>query len=352
MTLDLKPVLEQEIVEASAPCRVDMGGTLDIPPLYLSLGHLAPCVFNIAVNLRTRVRLFPYRRGWVKISSAGFSSQEFRTEEMPFTAPLGLMFAVAAHFNVSGVQVDIDSTSPPRSGLGGSSVAAVAMIAALSRAVERSTGKPRLPVRETALLARAIEAAVAGLPCGIQDMLAAAYGGVNAWYLPAGAGDAPFLRQVVVKKTRIDELNRSCLLAYCGLPHESYDINGQWIRGFLEGRTRKTWREIAACSSVFVAALRTEDLPAAIRAMNREVDLRRELTPGVLEPTGSDLVAAARQNSCGARFTGAGGGGCIWALGEPHKIDRLREDWQRLLAQQQDAALFDIRIDPNGITLH
>ncbi|MFW6364320.1 MAG: bifunctional hydroxymethylpyrimidine kinase/phosphomethylpyrimidine kinase, partial [Spirochaeta sp.] len=33
----------------------------------------------------------------------------------------------------------------------------------------------------------------------------------------------------------------------------------------------------------------------------------------VLDDIGAALVEAARKNGCGGRFTGAGGGGCLWA---------------------------------------
>ena len=53
-------ILEKKTIEASAPCRIDMGGTLDIRTFYYALRHLSPCTFNIAVGLRTRVRLLPH----------------------------------------------------------------------------------------------------------------------------------------------------------------------------------------------------------------------------------------------------------------------------------------------------
>jgi D-glycero-alpha-D-manno-heptose-7-phosphate kinase len=65
----IRGILEAGWIEASAPCRIDMGGTLDISTFYYPLRHLLPCTFNIAVNLRTRVRLFPYKEGNVIISS-------------------------------------------------------------------------------------------------------------------------------------------------------------------------------------------------------------------------------------------------------------------------------------------
>jgi len=117
MSNKLTKSLENEPIEASAPCRIDMGGTLDIPIFYYPLRHLAPCTFNVAIGLRTRVSLLPHTRGLVKISSRGFETAEFPLDSVPFNHPMGLMFATAAYFQAEGVHITIESSSPPRSAL-------------------------------------------------------------------------------------------------------------------------------------------------------------------------------------------------------------------------------------------
>ena len=100
-------------IEASAPCRVDMGGTLDLSTLYYPLAHLEPCTFNLALDLRTRVRLLPHRAGRVRVSSLGFESEDYPAGKAPFDGPLGLMFAIAAHFGAAKLHIEITSASPP-----------------------------------------------------------------------------------------------------------------------------------------------------------------------------------------------------------------------------------------------
>ena len=116
-------------------CRIDLGGTLDLSTFFLPLNYLRPSTFNIALDMRTTVTLLPWRDNYVKISSKGFDSAEFEASKAPFNHPMGLMFASAAFFNAHGVHVQIESSSPPRSALGGSSAAAVAMIASFFRAL-------------------------------------------------------------------------------------------------------------------------------------------------------------------------------------------------------------------------
>ena len=107
--------IENQTARASAPCRIDLGGTLDIPTFSLPLRRLSPSTVNIAINLRTTVRLMPCRKGTVRVLSTGFAPASFPLENAPYDHPLGLIFALAAYFDLSGVEIRIDSASPKRS---------------------------------------------------------------------------------------------------------------------------------------------------------------------------------------------------------------------------------------------
>jgi D-glycero-alpha-D-manno-heptose-7-phosphate kinase len=341
---DLKRDLESKPVSASAACRIDCGGTLDIRTFYYPLHHLSPCSFNIALDLKTRVTLYPFRSGIVKISSKGFESDEYAVDVAPFDSPLGLMFAVAAYFRVGGVHIDIVSESPPRSALGGSSTAAVALIGALSMALDS-----RINQEKAVLLAHAIEESVAGVPCGIQDQLAAAYGGVHAWYWPSDPMDPPFRGRQVLPKKDYGMLEDHLLVAYCGVPHESRDINSKWVQAFVAGKGRHWWTEIVSSTRSFVKALSVKDWTSAVQAMNKEVDMRRQMTPEVFDDIGEALLERARDHDCAARFTGAGGGGCLWALGAERNIKKLGSVWEDVLSQREAAGLINAKVDPKGL---
>jgi D-glycero-alpha-D-manno-heptose-7-phosphate kinase len=352
MTNKFKRILETEPIEASAPCRIDMGGTLDIRTFYYALRHLAPCTFNIAVGLRTRVRLLPHHNDLIKISSRGFKSVEFPIDRAPFKHPLGLMLAVAVYFDARNVHVQIESQSPPRSALGGSSAAAVALIAALSKLwLQASSAKP-LTRPGIASLAHGLEESVAGVPCGMQDQLAAIYGGVNAWIWPVSVENPQFRKKMVLPKRSHKNLEKHLLLAYCGKPHESKDINSRWVHQFLTGKHRDSWAEIVACTRQFVDYLADRNYLKAAELMNRETEIRRKMTPDVLDAVGVQLMKAAVAHNCGARFTGAGGGGCIWALGDIKHIDSLRPIWEEILSSEKEGRLLDARIDSQGLAVH
>jgi D-glycero-alpha-D-manno-heptose-7-phosphate kinase len=64
------------------------------------------------------------------------------------------------------------------------------------------------------------------------------------------------------------------------------------------------------------------------------------------------LVKAAVALNCGARFTGAGGGGCIWALGDVKHIDSLRPIWEEILSSENVGRLLELKIDSRGLVVH
>ena len=349
MTVNLQKTLETEPVTTSAPCRVDMGGTLDLAVFYNPLRHLLPCTFNFAIDLRTTVRLLPHRSGRVKITSRGFESADYPSDRVPFNHPLGLMFATAAYFEADGVHVVIESQSPPRSALGGSSAAAVALIAAFLVAAENIALTPGVK-RRIALLAHRIEESVAGVPCGRQDQLAAAFGGVNAWYWRPEWRGFSFKKNALFRKRYFSTFRRHLLVAYCGVPHESKDVNGQWVRQFLGGGYRRHWIEILNWTKKFIDALAGYHYIGAAEAMNRETVLRREITPEVIDDMGARLVETAMRCGCGSRFTGAGGGGCLWAIGREEDIQRLGPVWEDVLSERPEACLLPVGIDADGLT--
>ncbi len=350
MQTEIQSVLAAGPVQATAPCRIDMGGTLDISTFYYPLAVADPCTFNIALSMRTRVSIGPHAKGRVKISSRGFESADFLMEEVPFDHPLGLMFAIAAYFQVDGIHIHIESGSPPRSALGGSSAAAVALIGAFKRLLEKA-GRPALPVEKIPLLAHGIEESVAGVPCGLQDQLAAVFGGVNCWHWRGAGAETPYVRQAVLVPEQYSNLSGHLLLAYCGIPHESRNINSQWVEQFVRGRFRSLWIEIARATQAFADAVVAGDIPEAVALMNRETAMRVEMTPDVFDATGRALAGAALDRGCGARFTGAGGGGCIWALGEKSQIRDLGTVWEPLLSGENPGQLLAVDIDPDGLLL-
>jgi D-glycero-alpha-D-manno-heptose-7-phosphate kinase len=348
--LTITQLLKAKRIHTSAPCRLDMGGTLDLAAFYIPLFERLPSTFNLGLELRTHVRIKAFDEGRIQVSSTGLGEESYAFGEAPYDGVLGMFFVAADAMGLSGISIDIQSSSPPRSALGGSSVALVAVLAALNRLVAGLGRKP-LGRAELVQTAFAIESGVAGVPCGMQDHLAAAYGGVNQWVWRLGPGQR-FVRRVVAPKRLHKSLENSTLLAYPGVTHQSSTINRRWVEGFQKGRYRREWTQICLLTDRFCRAVAEERFDDAARIMNEEVDLRLGMTPEVLTETTRLLVDLARAAGCGARFTGSGGGGCLWALGAADNIAALKKDWQALIKEVEGALMLPTTIAAQGVISH
>ena len=73
------------------------------------------------------------------------------------------------------------------------------------------------------------------------------------------------------------------------------------------------------------------------------------MTPDALIPVTEELIDQAEKIGCGARFTGAGGGGSLWALGEKDRIRDLRGMWDKTLVPVKGGKVLECAIDANGV---
>jgi D-glycero-alpha-D-manno-heptose-7-phosphate kinase len=118
---------------------------------------------------------------------------------------------------------------------------------------------------------------------------------------------------------------------------------------FISAENRDLWKDIIGCARSFIEALKAGKIDEAVVSMNRDSTCRKQMTPDVFDDMGESLATAAKEISCGVRFTGAGGGGCVWAIGKPENISRLKGRWKTLLKNRDDACLLEARIDTKGL---
>ncbi len=349
MATSVLKLLRAGKIQASAPCRMDSGGTWDIKSLALPLESIRPVTINVAVSLRTRVLLAPYRRGEVRIASEGFDHTEAAPfEAFPFESAFGLFFAAASYFGFHGFQAQITSDSPVKSALGGSSTAIVAFIKALSRLRER-LGERALSAAEILHLGYHLEDAVAAGKCGIQDQAAAVYGGVNLWTWHFGNRLALYEREPLLDREAQREMSEHVVLAYSGKSHSSTRINRSWINDFLSSKTRAGWIQANEVVKRLGRAIKGKSWSQAAGLLVEEMKIRREITPDALTPLTDQLVRLAEAAGCGARFTGAGGGGCVWALGEEGPVGELKKVWGEVLSSAKGGGLLNCRVDSVGV---
>ncbi|MCD6265827.1 MAG: galactokinase [Deltaproteobacteria bacterium] len=345
----IKELLEKNPIKTSAPSRIDSGGTWDIKALALPLEVVDPVTVNLAISLRTYVTLLPYKSGWVRISSDNFDTQEaYPLDKAPFNSQFGLFFAIASFFRFHGLEIEIRSTSPVNAGLGGSSTAAVATLKAFS-VVKSLLHENEINNEDILHLAYHLEDAVNGGMCGMQDHGAAVFGGVNKWSLHYSRRERPFKRESILDENGQKEISKRILVAYSGRKHLSARINRLWIEKFLQGETRSGWIEVNNIVSRFASHIKERRWNKAVQELINEVAIRKKLTPEAFTPIITRLIEASEKAGCGARFTGAGGGGAVWALGEIDTIQRLREIWAYILKGAKGGGILECNVDPIGV---
>ncbi len=349
MTASVRKILEKGPVAASAPCRIDSGGTWDIKAMALPFEHIRPATVNMALNLRSTVTVSPYRDHSIRISSEGFPrAQVFETGRLPFNSPFGIFLAAISFFDVDGIDVHIRSESPVKSAMGGSSTALMALIKALDKIGNRRQGGT-LDAHSLLQLAYHLEDGISGGNCGIQDQAAAAYGGIHLWIWHYSSPASPFERVPLLKTREQRLLSRHIIVAYSGKSHVSSRTNRKWLAEFLSGKTRKGWIKANEIVREFASAVQHLHWSEAARLLREEMAIRRQITPEALIPITEKLIEQAEESGCGARFAGAGAGGTVWGIGELENIRKAGILWEETLAPVRGAKVLECAIDQSGV---
>ena len=329
------------IVEATAPCRVDLaGGTLDIWPLYLF--HPGAITVNVAID----------RRAWCRVETGGTgvgieskdTLQKVEGRDVTEVLAKGSQPLVAEILRAlgvtTGIRVVTQSKVPAGSGLGGSSAIAVAVAAAVARAVGRN-----LSAEELLPLVRDAECRCIAVPAGVQDHFGAFYGGVLALHLEPG--------RVRVERLPADpgRVEECLLLVDAGATRFSGINNWEVFKGQIDGdpRVRESFAAIAAVSARVRDALVSARYGEVADLLAEEWEARKRLAPGVTSPEIDRIVLGARAGGGAAKVCGAGGGGvvAVWAAPGERGPGRREDVTKRL----KDAGfrLFPARVDLRGL---
>jgi len=329
--------------------RVDCGGTWDLVPFALTRQSWEPATVNVALDLRVQVRLAPFLRGHVRIQVNEDEGYVFCYDDLSISGHLALPIAILAHFNVAGLDVRISSPVPAGSGLGGSGALAVTLVSALASAAGLVDFRPPMSRRHTAVLAHRLEDGLRLSMTGLQDQLAAAYGGANLWGWTYGRETTLFKRQSVIRSRDIDRASSSFLVAHTGSTRPSMVTSAKYVDSFLRGSSSKQWHAINALTHAFARALRDGAWVRAAHLLRQAQELRTEVLADEVLEKDQPFLQQATLHGCGAAFGGGNTGGCVWAVGEPRAISRLRAVWSVLAGTPECVGVGAARITATGL---
>ncbi len=196
------------------------------------------------------------------------------------------------------------SEAPPGASTGTSAAVSVALLAAL-HATHGRAPEPHALAYE----AHAVETEMLKRQCGIQDQLAAAYGGV----CDIDMHDYPHARvtQIALNETTAFELERRLALIYVGTSHDSSKVHERVIRELEDaGPDDARIEALRQTAPRSVAALLAGDMAALGAAMVDNTQAQAGLNPALVGADAQRIIAVAREyGALGWKVNGAGGDG-------------------------------------------
>lgn len=336
-----------EIVRASAPARIcDNGGWTDT----WFAGHGS--VFHIAVEPRVHVELTTFvrspERAHVVIEAKAFGDRYAPTGIA--TKAWGrhpLLEATIAEVGVPddlAIEIVIDSDMPHGASTGTSAAACVALVAALD-----ALGPNQRSPLDIARAAWRVETEQLGLQSGVQDQLAAAFGGINLVDIHSHP-DAT-VDQLAVPAEVLTALQQQLVLVYLGRPHRSSQVHEAVIAALEgEGPNAPRLEALRRTAGPSRDAVLAGDLAALGRTMVDNTEAQRALHHDLVSPAAEQIIEIGRRHDVlGHKVNGAGGdGGSVTLLtnSEPAAARLLSEAIERIDGPQR---VIGVRLSPDGV---
>ena len=325
-----------------APVRISLaGGGTDLPAYFNQFGGV---VINTTIDKYFYVFLRVYDGDSLQIASSDYSTfyrqdPGLETDEVTVDGTLGLPRTILNTFGIhSGLSMFLASEIPPGTGLGSSSTVTVAIIKALTTALNEPVSKAEL-----AELACRIEIQEMGMPIGKQDQYAAAFGGLNEITFTAQGCQVSPLELPWETRQRLQD---NLMLFFTGQARNSADIlkqQTQASRTSSSSTVEALHRVKAMVDDVRDCFLRG-DLDAFGQLLHENWMQKKRFAPGVSNSLIDESYETARRlGAVGGKITGAGGGGFLMLYCERPFQPPVTEALERLGLRRMD-----FRFDSTG----
>lgn len=331
-------------INSSAPTRVcDNGGWTDT--WFAEYGR----VFSIAVEPRAQVQIMVFPRKMMRqqiiIAAENYGDTYGRDLGTPWQKH-PLIEAAIEQIGVPdeyAISVHLDSDAPPGASLGTSAAMTVALIGALD-----CLTPGRLSAHEIALQAQQVETVRLGWQCGIQDQIAAAYGGINLidMFQYPHAAVSPIQADEAISW----ELQNRLLVVYMGQPHKSSEVHEKVIAHLEDAGPQEPRLEYLRQTAVPARdALLAGDFAALGRSFSANTEGQRRLHPDLISPLADQIIAIAREyQALGWKVNGAGGhGGSITVITDGSKHNRRR--LIKAITALEGCQIIHHRLAPQGV---
>ena len=298
-------------VTVTAPVRIaDLGGWTDT----WFAGHGAVCHLAVAPGVEVRLSARPADDGpELVVEAHDFEERYVLPDAGAFERRHGLLAAAigaARRAPDHAYHVHLTSGVPPGASTGTSAAVVVAILAAF----DEMAGEP-VSRADLARRAHAVEVQSLGQESGVQDQIAAAYGGVNFIEMPR-------YPDTIIEPLRLDAATREALdeqllLVYLGEAHDSSAVHREVIASIeAGGMHRRVLDGLRSLARQGRAALLAGDLAAYGRTLAANCDQQAALHPSLVSDVAARVIGAARMHgAAGWKVNGAGGhGGSVTLL--------------------------------------
>jgi D-glycero-alpha-D-manno-heptose-7-phosphate kinase len=315
-------------VRARAPLRLGFaGGGTDLSPFCDEYGGF---VMNATVSLYAYTHLAPRSDGRIVFEAAEQGSRfEHAAQECLPIDPgtmlhCGVYNRIVRQFNRGqplpiSVRTTVDV--PSGSGLGGSSTLVVALIEAYRRFLDLPLGE-----YEIARLAFEIEREELGIAGGRQDQYAAAFGGFN--FMEFNAHNRTIINPLRIKGSVLRELEASLVLYFTGRSRSSAEVIETQRAEIVKGNAKSidAMMSLKREAVEMKEALLTGHLDAIAATMNRGWLAKKSTAASVSNSEIERILDLALANGgLSGKVSGAGGGGFLLLLSNPHERHRVVE---------------------------
>jgi D-glycero-alpha-D-manno-heptose-7-phosphate kinase len=294
------------IIRSKAPVRIaDNGGWTDT--WFARYGR----VLNIAVTPGVEVTLETSRRADAEAAvTFRLSDPDLEYVYEPRAGLTGHNPLLEAAIDFIGIPEDIavhvgvTSEVPSGASTGTSASVTVALLAALWRLHGRTPA-----AMDLAMAAHHVERERLGWQCGVQDQLAAAFGGIN--YISIDAFPSATVDQLALPAGLLRRLEERLLLVFLGTAHQSDEVHRMVIDELEhEGEASPRLETLRRCAADARDALLSSDLDAFGKALSRNTAAQAALHPALIGDAARRVIsAAAAHGAIGWKVNGAGGDG-------------------------------------------
>lgn len=257
------------------------------------------------------------------------------------------------------IRLAVWTAVPRQSGLGGSSTIVLGTLAALRHVFHLD---PRIH-NDYVLgeLAQRVESLELGITCGFADRYVPLFGGIGYLDYRGKLHHRPLAQEPYVTYERLDAWvpDLPLVIAFTGVQHDSGDVHG-----VMRGRYLREYHdyEVAGGDPPFMLRVMAQVGETAWRGkiaalagdwatfgalMNENHRLVDEMMvycgfdDGAGWANNAFIHAALDEGALGAKLTGAGGGGSVFALVEPGREEAMIRAWEEVA---QDQALTEARV--------